>query len=955
MRSVLLIGLPALLLLWLGGWFAERLLDNRRWIADPAIAEASALDEIFFNRLRDAGLLWVEAPSPRRIAVRYASCENAVQPIPAELPADVDPKQLDALLPLLCRTGTGEAIRREIDQWNDSFELVAIRDNRVAGDPASERGTVLCRDGRTPIGLYVAPGCLPTGWTAKLIQGATPVDAPAEPDAVPPYGDFAFIAEDRHLWQSDWFRPRAGEGPPNAAGTFYRFRTAMTLGRAPVVVDLVGRPLRIALDGRASVLGAAPAALPQKIQLGSDTVELEILCREPHEAAFAPRCRTWPADDVPYAVALTVSGPPGRAVDIEIDALPVFAASKDLTHRTQHIEICERGDARPACRSAAAPRRISAGYTLGAWRSPPTILHRSGDAGYRLVARDGVTDLVRPDTGLITDQALALGLAPVVGLGPTDVTSLAATLDALPHGDGDIWRLTIDPAWQKLSADAIEQNGRCRDRIVPTGKSRTEPLCDRHDHRVAVVLMDAGNDPARRGEILATASWPNIEPGLATWDLAALDAGAPAHSPISGMAWRAVDVGATPGSSFKGVTSLAAIDAALGANDGMLGDLLLGRLKPDRAGRLLHLAAEAGDAPPGRPTCIARNGEQPAVIAFDDDPKDPNKFGWLPVRDRAGDSFVCLGNAGEKVREPFVDALLAPQKSGCAAAGAPRLGLCEALITSSNLFFGGLAQLIDGPAVLRPDGTERLEELPDLAVARMARRLFPDNGAAAGNRPVPAFDLLRGQLGRSVPRLLADPIVVKAARSGSLADGRPDPNVARRIEVAESGYGQAVQATTLAMATTYAGIATEHLVRPRLVPLDPARPDRVQDPAEGKSLLDVPPDKQALYRQLMGQLRRGLAGVVEPLGTAKDAFASSRLLRKTGAEVLFAKTGTAIVGATEDGKALYSAWLVGWLEPAAGDERRIAFACTVTPTVKFGADACGPIMRQILEHLPRAP
>jgi cell division protein FtsI/penicillin-binding protein 2 len=981
--------------LMLGAGFSGRLADNRNWAKDPPVAEASDLPGILFDRLREAGLVWIEE-RPDRVVLRYASCENSIRRLPEDVPANLDQSQLDALLVLMCRSPQGDEVRNEIDQWNQSFDLVAVRDNRAVN--TRERHPV-CRNGSTPIGLYVAPGCLPSDWSAELVRGPGVVAAPAGGDAAPPLYDFAFIAEDQHLWESDWFRPvtlspgratdaaggsAAGDPESGTTGQFYRLETRLTPGYEPVTIDFIGRPHRIVLDGQALDLDAAPFTAPMDLNASSHTLRINLLCGKSKDEDYQPPCKTWPGPGVPWSVAMTLTHS-GRftrqgqaaSVTLEIDADPMQlpARAPNLRRRTPHIEVLERNDSR-SCRSAALQRQESCRYVLAKWHSPRTVEHDSSHGHYRIVARDGTTDLVDPETGIITNDALAFGLAPIVGLGPTDVTSLAAVVDAMPHQGNDIYRLTIDPALQRLVSATIANP--CSDGIARTRARAGTAPCGHHEHHVSVVLMDAGDDPRQRGEVLAMASWPNIDPGLSVWDLSALEVGATSHSPISGMAWRAVDIGAQPGSSFKAVTALAAIDTVLKKRDPTLRDLLLGNQDVPTAALGLRLAsaslrADQADESSGAQVCSETELGRKRLLDFNYSPHDWRQYQVLPLPGRDGRTFLCVRNAESGIHGEFARAYLAPRLTGCATGGSHRIGLCEALITSSNLFFGGLALKIDGEAVVRKtpggDDQERDEELPDLAMRQMASRVFPFPGPRVQRHSLPGdkqdcgdkpgrgersgYDLLRGQLCGEVPRLVANPIEVRAARA---SDG-----MARRIAVGLSGYGQAVTATPLAMATAYAGIATQSVVRPRLVPLDSGHPERVIDLDENTPLLDVPRDADSLYRQLYDQLKRGLAGVaaaravkgndIDNIGTAAAVFKDSPLLRPFASEVLFAKTGTAIIGHRGD-KSLYSAWLVGWVEAtASGTGRRLAFACDVSPSTVFGAEACGPIMRKILEQL----
>jgi cell division protein FtsI/penicillin-binding protein 2 len=171
--------------------------------------------------------------------------------------------------------------------------------------------------------------------------------------------------------------------------------------------------------------------------------------------------------------------------------------------------------------------------------------------------------------------------------------------------------------------------------------------------------------------------------------------------------------------------------------------------------------------------------------------------------------------------------------------------------------------------------------------------------------------------------------------------------------VAFSGFGQAVSATPLAMATIYGSVGAGHVIKPRLTVLadvdkHPRSPFLTQGTAE----------EQQRFLEIV---RRGLSGVVfSDWGTANKHMAAKD--RFSGR--LYAKTGTAQIGPdTAD-----TVWFAGWVEPAtspngggpaSGISTRIAFVCMVTDEPDdTGGARCGPIINDILaalEGVPAAP
>ena len=153
------------------------------------------------------------------------------------------------------------------------------------------------------------------------------------------------------------------------------------------------------------------------------------------------------------------------------------------------------------------------------------------------------------------------------------------------------------------------------------------------------------------------------------------------------------------------------------------------------------------------------------------EPGPINELNALPVVGVDGVSIaLCIGNAGESRRGPLTAALMGPARlTGCGGKdGPPRIGLCEALITSSNIYFAGLALFTDRDKV-PPRGSPETHHgvIPDFRIARMARRLFPDGYEVEERRKadhkVPrGIHVLHSTVPGVSPKLVASPIVIGA-------------------------------------------------------------------------------------------------------------------------------------------------------------------------------------------------
>jgi cell division protein FtsI/penicillin-binding protein 2 len=442
--------------------------------------------------------------------------------------------------------------------------------------------------------------------------------------------------------------------------------------------------------------------------------------------------------------------------------------------------------------------------------------------------------------------------------------------------------------------------------------------------RAAFIILDADQKP---GEILAAAMWPPVPRGLNIWDHSALQLGAGARNASSGFAWRAGDADQVPGSTFKVVTSIAAADRVI-AGDGEINKMVLGTVPPNELYRMLGLRPNA-----------KYSEDEPNPRCEISAPRQPDDTDTLPVPLADGKTFRCLHNYHNSAFD-----------SSHRCPGSNRFGLCEALMVSSNLYFAGLELRLDQSKVAaqQPDGrwTDRPGVNANLDLARAMRRLFPTDrylDLLTGATRQPAGATPAGDDGpvAAPARLLAEPVMIAAARPAK-------PGDPRQLQVAQAGFGQAIQASPIAMASVFASVATQRIVRPHLLRRSGAAAPR--DPEEGTPLF--PSGNEGARRQMIGEIRNGLSAVVKN-GTARKVFANSNLR-----DTVFGKSGTATVGSGDNLR--FSLWFSGFTEPGRGSRLpRIAFVCMVTNQgggdEETGAQVCGPMVRKVLEELERKP
>lgn len=177
---------------------------------------------------------------------------------------------------------------------------------------------------------------------------------------------------------------------------------------------------------------------------------------------------------------------------------------------------------------------------------------------------------------------------------------------------------------------------------------------------------------------------------------------------------------------------------------------------------------------------------------------------------------------------------------------------------------------------------------------------------------------------------------VYAARVGTPVRGLPawsrtGPR-SRNRGLERGGIGYGIYANVLDVARVYAGLATTRLPELALVQrgADAAAVDLLADTALA--------DWQTVWQGLRGAVEHGsaaaeLRGLDPSLG------------------MVFAKTGTAVVG---NDKEFNNAWLAGFVG-APPDGARLVFACVVYKSRLSGARAAGPIVRNLLNAIAARP
>lgn len=924
--------------LYLGGYFfVDTYKVNRAWMKQVQIPSATAFDSTAFHSLIEGGAIW---PIRDGISVTlgHAACNTLAlrSPETVKLVDRVAGQAGRKYIRELCESPQGERIRNELANFNQSYRIVAVSDNREAAPALFSSQGAPCADGVSTALLFVPKRCLPNKWEATIASDGRAVQSITT--ATISQTDYAFLASETERFFGDWKVITPVIDAQTGEAGLYTFKTTLTFGDVPIAIRTIGPVLTINVDGEPlehsspSTTGETLAVTDHKTR-----AELAIYCANDIAGiGRRERCEGESPKGRPTGSWIYLSGENGKTVDVELILEPSIRIARGLRRffldqeNTEKNNETQDGEAQMVSLGFGRIRvlcelsRFEVGkYDKGmadtgcdlAWNVPNSQrVERQSEP---------VTDLnvldvsVLDSRGTLTQKAFELGLGGLLGLGISDSGSVAAALTQTVDGENPL--LTLRPDYQEKAIAALTANYTC-----PKDKEE----CAR---RADLIIMDAEGEGV--GNVLAAASLPQPRTGMSAWDIETLERSSPSRSPLAAYAWRNYDLRATPGSAFKLVTALTASQYVLDTDDKLLERILLGTADP------LEMADAFGVAA----TRPAFNGRCKPDYGI----RDPAKMNALPIPGARGRIVFCIGNSSSRagVRSSITSILETGVDSGCGDIQALRAGMCEAVKRSSNLYFAGIAMYLDADKFIEPaTGFEHTRQIDDLLLAKTADRLFPSRIDAELMEYKNVFDILDPNY-PATGRGRSSPLVVEAGLP--VQNGEP-----RRLRLARGGIGLSVNASPLAMASVAASVATGKIVRPHMVSAQ--QRGLTDDPFEGEPLLVATPEKQHLADSFLKEIRTGMAAVVRNKGgTSRSAFSK---IPKELRNSVYAKTGTAPVfthaDAAEEGR--YAAWLVGYVEPNGdlpGIDQRIAFACRVAFSPSFGGSVCGPIVRDFLVSL----
>lgn len=529
------------------------------------------------------------------------------------------------------------------------------------------------------------------------------------------------------------------------------------------------------------------------------------------------------------------------------------------------------------------------------------VASENDNYSFSIITQDGKS-LINPVDATPSRFSSDNGLVPLIGFDKSDRYALTGLIarSNIPH-DKTTVRLTLNSRLQSIAQKQLLKE------ISTLGSNKI--YADRR--RAAVVLLNP-----QTGAILAAANYPKPPLGIHRWDRLSYSRLYPNRDPFGVNAWQGLDNNNAPGSTFKTVTALAALQAADEGRDDL--EKMVKGLSPRDFEALtgLPINASSYQPDPEATTEVFNAGHAQLAIALP-----------YPTKTKKNKNIVWVK---PKLRIAGGD--------GCPAKPvySSTLGMREAVRDSLNVWFARLGVMMD------KDNLDTGGK--DTSLAAMATLLgFGSVNSLASDK----FPLKRilGVVGRGdVLNAFAGGLSLNNSRiinreQNLLQQGKIERNSALQ-RLTQNSFGQGVSTTPLQMAKVAASIATGKIPQPFLIS---QWDDNIYEGEKNRKLKP----------SLIQYLKQGMKAVTED-GTAMSAF---NRYYKQGKCRTYGKTGSAQVkkaAKTGQDSAFNTAWFIGWHENKEG-KPDVSFACMVTHAYakhkRSGGSVCAPIIARILKQM----
>jgi cell division protein FtsI/penicillin-binding protein 2 len=415
----------------------------------------------------------------------------------------------ETLLKALYDSAAGTIVRTQVNLWNGTRRMAAVRDDRAVAEGDANKVV----------------------WKAASETGIPKPLTNLVPES------FGFVNKDQiPKGMSDWI---AVAGAREQERIVFTTNTGTHSG--PLRVQVIGRPVKVPAGARVE---------RRTYDFFSEKGELKWACKTVAEAAVVTLTAR---PDTPLEITVE----PAANCSPGVFGLAISMLGEDLAGRPSKRIKRKKGP-----KSVKDPGIITTGtieWTYN-WRpvARATPTASRGDKLFVVRTIDGVALTDPNGKGAPTQAAQDMGLISLLGYSRADSMSVIGLMSGskLPGGNTEV-ALTIDSRVQRIVQSTLTHHVT---RVIDGNRGgRGGQGRFFHERRASVTVLDVDT-----GAVVAIGSWPLVPLGARPWDYVSYQITNPTKDPTMIASWQLLTIDNTPGSTWKTFTALT---SALEASD----------------------------------------------------------------------------------------------------------------------------------------------------------------------------------------------------------------------------------------------------------------------------------------------------------------------------------------------------------------------------------------------------
>jgi cell division protein FtsI/penicillin-binding protein 2 len=416
----------------------------------------------------------------------------------------------ETLLKALYDSAAGTIVRTQVNLWNGTRRMTAVRDDRpVSAEDANKVQWKAASEGGIP----------------KPLTNLVPES-------------FGFVNKDAiPKGMSDWVAVAGARENERVV-----FSTRLGSQSGPLRIQIIGKPVKTPPGARVE---------RRTYDFFAEKGELKWACKTVAEAAVV----TLPSVRGDTNIEITVE--PAANCSPNVFGLAISMTGEDLAGKPR-----TRPKRKKRAKAIQGKDKESGTITTGTiewvynWRPVARATPTAARSDKLFVVRtaDGQALTDPNGSGKPTQLAVDLGLISLLGYSRSDSMSVIGLLSQskLAAGNTEV-ALTIDSRLQKIVQSTLTYH------VTKKIDNIDRPRRMFHERRASITVLDVDT-----GALVAIGSWPLVPLGARPWDYISYQITNPTKDPTMIASWQLLTIDNTPGSTWKTFTSLT---SALEASD----------------------------------------------------------------------------------------------------------------------------------------------------------------------------------------------------------------------------------------------------------------------------------------------------------------------------------------------------------------------------------------------------